>query len=127
MFGERDTYEGAPPDDAYCRRLLARPEVILLAALAGDRVVGAIGAYELVKFEQARSEIYLYDLAVAPDWRRNGIATALIEQLRALARERGAWTIFVQADTAPEDQPAIALYRKLCVGEERVLHFDIAP
>lgn len=33
--------------------------------------------------------------------------------------------IFVQADTAVEDEPAIALYTRLGMREE-VLHFDIA-
>jgi hypothetical protein len=57
--------------------------------------------------------------------RRRGGATALIERLRALGTERGAWVLFVQADTAEEDAAAIALYSKLGEREE-VLHFDIA-
>jgi aminoglycoside 3-N-acetyltransferase I len=127
VFGDRETYLGNPPDDAYCEALLAKPQVILIVAQSGGRVVGGLAAYELVKFEQARSEIYIYDLAVAEGMRRLGIATSLIEALRAIARECGAWTIFVQADIAPEDEPAIALYRKMCVSEETALHFDIAP
>ena len=34
-------------------------------------------------FERARSEVYLYDLAVAESHRRQGIATRLIDALRA--------------------------------------------
>ena len=56
-------------------------------------------------------------------FRRRGIATALIEELRAIARTSGAWMIFVQADHG--DDPAIALYTKLGTSED-VLHFDIA-
>jgi GNAT superfamily N-acetyltransferase len=58
---------------------------IALAAVEGDAVVGGIVAYELEKFEQERSEIYVYDLAVAGPHRRQGIATALIEQLKTIA------------------------------------------
>ncbi|MDV3257889.1 MAG: GNAT family N-acetyltransferase, partial [Sphingomonas sp.] len=76
------------------------------------------------KFEADRSEIYIYDLAVREAWRRRGIATGLIDELRSIARDLGAWVIFVQAD--PPDMPAIALYEKLGKGEE-VLHFDINP
>ncbi len=77
------------------------------------------------KFERERSEIYLYDLAVDEKHRRKGVATALIQELRKISAARGAWVIFVQADTNVEDEPAIALYTKLGVREE-VLHFDIA-
>jgi aminoglycoside 3-N-acetyltransferase I len=97
---------------------------IALAALKSGQVVAGLAAYELRKFEQERSEIYLYDLAVAAEHRREGIATALIRELQAIAIERGAYVIFVQAHTA--DLPAIALYTKLGVREE-VLHFDIVP
>ena len=97
---------------------------IALAALKNGDVVGGIAAYELKKFEQERGEIYIYDLAVAAAYRRKGVATALIEKLKQLAVARGAWVIFVQADTAIEDEPAIALYTQLGVRED-VLHFDI--
>jgi aminoglycoside 3-N-acetyltransferase I len=88
--------------------------------------VGALAGYVLPKFEQARSEIYIYDLAVIEAARRQGVATALIDYLRAIARDIGAWTIFVQADIIPEDEPARALYRKLANDEITALHFDIA-
>ncbi len=91
-------------------------------ALAADQVVGGLVAYELDKFERARREVYIYDLAVAEEHRRQGVATALIEHLRAIAAARGAWVIYVQADHG--DDPAIALYEKLGVRED-VLHFDI--
>jgi ribosomal protein S18 acetylase RimI-like enzyme len=81
--------------------------------------------YELRKFEQQRSEIYIYDLAVAVAHRREGIATALIQELKKIAATRGAYVIFVQADTDAVDEPAIALYTKLGTRED-VLHFDIA-
>jgi aminoglycoside 3-N-acetyltransferase I len=78
----------------------------------------------LPKFEQERSEVYLYDLAVDEGHRRRGIARGLIAELRRAAAELGAWVIFVQADTGVEDVPAISLYESLGRREE-VLHFDI--
>jgi aminoglycoside 3-N-acetyltransferase I len=67
--------------------------------------------------------MYIFDLAVEERHRRKGIATALIQELGAIASRRGAWVMYVQADHG--DDPAIALYEKLGVREE-VLHFDIA-
>ena len=128
MFGEAfddvDAYIGNRPGADYLRRLLGGDSFIALAALKNGIVVGGIAAYQLRKFEQERSEIYIYDLAVSAAHRREGIATALIDELKKVAVERKAYVIYVQADTGVEDEPAIALYTKLGVREE-VLHFDI--
>jgi aminoglycoside 3-N-acetyltransferase I len=121
-FEEAEAYGKARPGAGYFERLLGSDYFIALAALKGEEVVGGIAAYELHKFEQERSEIYIYDLAVAETHRREGIATALIEELREMATARGAYVIFVQAD--PGDAPAVALYTKLGTRED-VLHFDI--
>ena len=121
-FGEPDVYGGDPPSDTYLEALLAKAHVLVLAALAGDEVVGGLVAYELDKLERARPEVYVYDLAVAGPHRRRGIATALIRLCREIAAQRGAWVVFVQADRA--DAPAVALYEKLGRREE-VLHYDL--
>jgi aminoglycoside 3-N-acetyltransferase I len=123
-FNDMDTYTAKRPGRNYLKQLLDGDSFIALAALKDDKVVGGIAAYELKKFERERSEIYIYDLAVASDHRREGIATALIEHLKGIAALRGAYVMFVQADTGIEDQPAIALYTRLGMREE-VLHFDI--
>jgi aminoglycoside 3-N-acetyltransferase I len=121
-FDEPDTYGRKQPGSAYLRQLLARDTFIALAAVKGNEVVGGLAAYELPKFEQERSEIYIYDLAVAAAHRRQGVATALIRHLQELAAQRGAWVVFVQADHG--DDPAITLYSKLGTRED-VLHFDL--
>jgi aminoglycoside 3-N-acetyltransferase I len=127
MFGEAfedvDTYVRAQPSDAYLGGLLGGETFFALAAEQDGAVIGGLAAYELKKFEQERSEIYIYDLAVATGHRRRGIATALISKLREIVTARGAYVIFVQADYV--DPPAIALYTKLGARED-VLHFDIA-
>lgn len=122
-FGDSETYGAAPPTDAYLTALLAKEHVIALVALAAGHVAGGLVAYELDKFERARREIYIYDLAVAEAHRRRGIAAALIGRLRHIAAERRAEVIFVQADYG--DDAAIALYEKMGT-REHVLHFDIA-
>ncbi len=122
-FREPETYIENQPSDQYLSELLASSNFIALSATANGKVIGGLAAYELKKFEQARSEIYIYDLAVAQSSRRKGVSTALIETLKSIAIQRGAWVIFVQADY--EDEPAIKLYSKLGTREE-VLHFDIS-
>jgi aminoglycoside 3-N-acetyltransferase I len=122
-FNDRDAYQGAIPDDAYLRDLLATPHFIVLVAMNGDAVVGGLAAYELRKFERDRREIYIYDLAILEAHRRRGLARALILELKRVAKARGAYVIYVQADRI--DAPAIALYESLGTRED-VHHFDIA-
>jgi aminoglycoside 3-N-acetyltransferase I len=124
VFGDAESYLRSQPSDAYIGNLLAGDAFIALVALHDETVVGGLAAYELKKFEQERSEIYIYDLAVREERRQQGIATALIAELKAIARRRGAYVIYVQADYI--DPPAIALYTKLGTRED-VLHFDILP
>jgi aminoglycoside 3-N-acetyltransferase I len=122
-FADLPTYQDAVPGDAYLAELLSGAQFIALAALAGEEVVGGLAAYELIKFERERKEIYIYDLAVAADHRRRGVAKGLINELKRIASERGAYVIFVQAD--PPDLSAVALYESLGT-RETVYHFDIA-
>lgn len=121
-FEDPDSYSSRRPGAPYLQRLLGSDTFIALAAVKGAEVVGGLAAYELHKFEQERSEIYIYDLAVLEGHRREGISTALIRELQVIAAQRGAYVIFVQADLG--DDPAIALYTKLGTRED-VLHFDI--
>jgi aminoglycoside 3-N-acetyltransferase I len=123
-FEDSETYATRQPDDDYLRKLLSSEHFLCIVARYGSTVVGGPTGYVLPKFEQARSEFYIYDLAVDASHRRRGVATAMIQGIRRLAAERGFYVIFVQADC--EDEPAIALYTKLGTRED-VLHFDIAP
>ena len=126
VFGEAfedvATYQDAVPGDDYLRTLLRRPHFIALVAMSGDDVIGGLAAYQLDKFEQDRREIYIYDLAVSEQHRRRRVATSLIVELKRLARERGVYVIYVQADKG--DEAAIRLYESLGTRED-VHHFDI--
>lgn len=121
-FEEKETYGANRPGKDYMDGLLGRGSFIALAAVSNERVIGALCAYEFKKFEQERSEIYIYDLAVAKEFRRKGVATALINAVQPIAREMGAWVIFIQAEW--DDEAPVALYTKLG-KKENIHHFDI--
>lgn len=123
VFDEMDTYTHARPDAGYVAELLASDHFIAVAAVDEGEVVGGLGAYELKKFERARSEIFIYDLGVAESHRRRGIGTAMIEYLRDLAADRGAWVMFVQSEDG--DEPATELYKSVGKLDCVALHFDI--
>ena len=128
MFGDAfqdpDSYSHKPPSETYLSKLLASETFLAVATSYQGQVVGGLAGYILPKFEQERSEFYIYDLAVAESFRRQGVATALIQCLQGVAAERGIYVIFVQADYG--DDPAVELYTKLGTRED-VMHFDIPP
>jgi len=128
LFGEAfedpHSYARSQPGDEYLAGLLARDTFVAVAAFADGHVVGGLAGYVLPKFEQERSEFYIYDLAVAEPFRRRGVATEMIRTLKHAASKRGIYVIFVQADYG--DDPAVALYTKLGTRED-VMHFDILP
>ena len=124
VFEDEASYASAPSSQAYLDRLLSRDGLIILVAEDDGTLVGGLVAYVLEKLEQERSEIYIYDLAVAEGHRRQGVATALIAELQVIATQIGAWVIYVQADYG--DDPAMALYEGLGARED-VMHFDIPP
>lgn len=121
-FEEADIDLSAQPDASYLANLLANDQFIVLVALKEGVVLGGLTAHVLPKFDQARREIYVYELAVREDYRRRGIATGLLEGLKVIGARINASGMYVQA--YPSDLPAVALYTKLGVGED-VFHFDI--
>lgn len=123
-FGDPESYVAKQPSAPYLEDLLSSQTFVAIAAVSASEVIGGLAGYVLPKFEQERSEFYLYDLAVAEEHRRQGVATALIETLKRVAGKRGIYVIFVQADHG--DDPAVALYTKLGTRED-VMHFDISP
>lgn len=124
-FDDPASYLDDQPSTSYLRQLLERDTFLSIAALdAEGAVIGGLAGYVLPKFEQARSEFYIYDLAVDAAHRRKGIATAMIQKLRQHVASLSVYVIYVQADRI--DAPAIALYTKLGRRED-VLHFDIDP
>jgi len=113
------------PSPPYIQAMLSNPDFIGLLARGSDgEDLGALAAYVLRKFEQERSEVYIYDLAVRRTARRKGVARSLIEALKKIAHLIGASSLYVQADKGEEDLPAQELYRSL--GEqEDVFHYDL--
>lgn len=121
-FEDHETHLSKIPSDEYLQNLLSKDHFVALVAFSENRVVGGLIAYILDKYEQERSEAYIYDLAVDQNFRRQGIARGLLEALKPIAKSKGAWVIYVQADRV--DIPAVALYESMGEKEEP-LHFDI--
>src|SRR6185295_14764739 len=69
-------------NEANLLRLLSNDGFVAMVALAENKVVGGLTAYELPMYYSDRSEIFLYDLAVKPEYQRMGIGKGLLQSLK---------------------------------------------
>ena len=90
--------------------LLAEEHTLTLAAVAGD---GAVLGY--VSLSWVLDEGYINNVAVRPDCRRMGIATALLEALRRQGLEKGL--SFLTLEVRESNRGARALYAGLGFAE----------
>ncbi len=103
-----ELYDSLPVPDATAR-FLADPHHHLLYAYDADgRVLGMVSGVETTHPDKG-TEMFLYELSVAEDARRQGVATALVGALAGLARERGCYGMWV--GTEPDNEAALATYR----------------
>lgn len=106
----------APPIAAATERFLAEPNHHLLFAYAetGD-AVGMISGVEMTHPDKG-TEMFIYELGVAPAARLQGVATALVRALAGIARERGCYGLWVGTEIG--NDAALATYRKAGATEE---------
>ena len=102
--------EGAPLSPGYVDRLLARADFWAFVALAGQEVVGGLTAHALPMTRAECSEMFIYDVAVRPDYQRQGVGRRLMAAVRDTARGQGI-DVFVAADE--DDAHALDFYRSL--------------
>jgi aminoglycoside 3-N-acetyltransferase I len=121
VFGE----ERSPLGDPYLDRLLVSHGFWVVAALIGDEVVGGITAHTLPMTRAETSELFVYDIAVAPAHQRQGIGRRLVSELRQLAARAGIEDTFVLADD--EDEHALDFYRALRGAPSSVTLFSFSP
>lgn len=96
-----------PPAEEWTARFLASDGHHLLVALAEDVPVGFVSGVETTHPDKG-TEMFLYELAVAPEHRRRGVGRALVEALAGLARERGCYGMWVA--TEADNAAALATY-----------------
>lgn len=95
--------------DAYLRQLLSRTDLWILAATDGETPLGGLTAHVLPMTRAEECEVFIYDLAVHPEYQRRGVGRALVSHVQDLAQTAGASSVFVPADN--EDGHALEFYR----------------
>ena len=84
---------------------LTNPLSLWLVAMDGDRLAGYVGSQTVI------DESDMMNVAVHPDFRRRGIAEALINELVTGLQEKGSRCLTLEVRASNE--PAIGLYEKL--------------
>lgn len=119
LFDAYRRFYQAPPDLAASHAFLAArvaggESVVLLAFPRDAEGAGAAGFTQLYhSFSSVAlgAIVILNDLFVAPEWRRFGVARALVAGAAAYARQAGA--IRLELATQRTNHPALGLYRSL--------------
>ena len=87
---------------------IENPNARFFVALCGEQVAGYIGAHNIV------GEVYITNVAVAPDYRWQGVATQLIERLVEISRAEKAE--FITLEVRENNTSAQELYEKQGFG-----------
>ena len=101
-----------------CREWLANPANVVVLARRDGALCGWVNGYRLQRF--SRDELFLFEVDTLSAHRRRGVATALVEALKAMCREQGIDEMFVF--TGALNEPTMALYRRTgatCEGHDR--------
>ena len=96
------------------RRFLNAEGHVLFVAFADGTPVGFVSGVEMTHPDKG-TEMFLYELAVADDSRREGIGSALVAVLRDFARERGCYDMWVLTDA--DNSAALATYAASGAGQ----------
>ena len=120
-----DLFDGPPLAAATERFLREANHHLLFAYDEADHAVGMISGIELTHPDKG-TEMFVYELGVAPAARLQGVATSLVRELAALARANGCYGMWV--GTEPDNLAAQATYRKAGATEEApfvLLNWDL--
>ena len=84
---------------------LTNPLSLWLVAVEGERVAGYVGSQSVM------GESDMMNVAVHPDFRRQGVAELLVKELVATLAEKGNYCLTLEVRAS--NTPAISLYEKL--------------
>ncbi len=108
---------------SYLKSLLAKEGFVIYVTIVKDKVVGALTAFELPMYYYQGSEMFIYDVAVKPEFQRKGIGKKLMKALILYSKKKNIKEIFVAADE--EDAHALKFYQSASGKAAKVVHFNL--
>jgi ribosomal protein S18 acetylase RimI-like enzyme len=112
-------FDHEPKPDAV-ERFLSDPNHHILLAYEGEVPAGFVTGMEMTHPDKG-TEMFLYELGVAEEYRRLGIGQSLVKRLAEIARSRGCYGMWVL--TSESNEAAIGTFQKAGASgrEESVL------
>lgn len=98
--------------------LATRPFIFSVLAFEGGTAVGLINAIEGFSTFACRPLVNIHDVVVLADHRRRGIASQMLAEVEAIARERGACKLTLEV--LDGNRSARTLYEKLGFDDYRL-------
>jgi aminoglycoside 3-N-acetyltransferase I len=125
VLGAADLFD-SPPLTAATEKFLAEPGHHLLFAYDQDgRAVGMISGVEMTHPDKG-TEMFIYELGVAPASRLQGIGSSLVAALAGVAKASGCYGMWVGTET--DNEAALATYRRAGATDEArfvLLNWDL--
>ena len=123
LAGAADGVFDHPIDHGSAEAFMAHPRLHVAVAMCEERVVGFASAVDYGHADQPR-ELWINDIAVAPDYRHAGVGAGVIKALLTKAVEIGCVEAWVLADA--DNAAANALYQSVGGQAERPGQFAFA-
>jgi ribosomal protein S18 acetylase RimI-like enzyme len=79
-------------------RFLANPANYLIIAEFGERLAGFVLAYRIDRLDRPQGQLFVYEVAVLPEFQRQGIGTRLMEEIRRIVTDEHLMEAFVVTD-----------------------------
>jgi putative acetyltransferase len=108
-FHQADALAKSPPGTSYALDLsgLMTPDITVWTAWRGEVLAGCVALKEMSAMQGE-----LKSMRTAPAYVRQGLATALLNHVIAVARERRYQTLCLETGTNDAYGPAVSLYEK---------------
>jgi len=115
---ENDAATVAPA--THLQQLLQSPHFAVFVVFVDEHLVGGCTTYILPSYTSTQAELLLYDLAIHPDFQRQGLGSRLIHTVRTFCAQQHIPLFFVLAHA--DDHPAVEFYRATGAQLEKVVN-----
>lgn len=82
----------------------------LIACVEDEKVIGFAYGYEMKRLDRKQNMLYIHEVGVLPEYKRQGIGSALLKEMKELSKSRKVYKIFLF--TQKHNIPACRLYEK---------------
>ena len=119
--------QGGKPESLtanYLAKFLRYDDHVFIVAIKDAEPVGYLLAYELARVDRDQTMMFFYEIGVAESHRRQGVGTALIDEIKSICRERNIMKMWVQ--TNESNEAAMRLFQAsggTRVEEENLVQF----